>query len=295
MSLSDDLKFVANKVDKLLEERFKVPSSPESRLVSAMRYSSIGSGKKIRPYIVFASSNIFGVPLSQSILVGTSVEMVHTFSLIHDDLPCMDDDDIRRGKPSLHVQFDESTAVLAGNALLIDAFKLLTSKIINEEFNIRIRLIERLAEVSGYKGMCGGQMADLLSQSNDFLKSEILRLNSMKTAAIISFCCEAGGILGGASEYECKVLQEFGLDIGLAFQIIDDILDVEGEENKTGKKVNKDNELGKKNLVSNYGIKYSKNEAKRLINQANKNLNCVFGVKSEKLQRLAEFIIYRDR
>ena len=295
MSLDDDLRFVASKVDELLGERFKVPNSPESRLIDAMRYSSIGSGKKIRPYIVFASSNIFGVPLDKSILVGTSIEMVHTFSLIHDDLPCMDNDDIRRGKPSLHVQFDQSTAILAGNALLIDAFKLLASEINNEEIKIRIRLIDRLAEVSGFKGMCGGQMADLLSQNNNFEKPDIIRLNSMKTAAIISFCCEAGGILGGASDYECKTLKKFGLDIGLAFQIIDDILDVEGEENKIGKKVNKDNNLGKKNLVSNYGLKFSKNEAKKLIHQANKNLGDVFGSKSEKLKNLAEFIIFRDR
>ncbi len=295
MTFSDDLKFIANKVDKLLEERFKVPNSPESRLVNAMRYSSIGSGKKIRPYIVFASSSIFDVPLNQSVLVGASIEMVHTFSLIHDDLPCMDNDEIRRGKPSLHIEFDEATATLAGNSLLIEAFKLLTSNIINEEAKIRIRLIDRLSEVSGYRGMCGGQMIDLLSQSNNFEKSEILRLNSMKTAAILSFCCEAGGILGGASNYECNALKDFGLDIGLAFQIIDDILDVEGEEKKIGKKVNKDIDLGKKNLVSNYGLKFSKNEAKKLIDQANKNLECVFGVKSEKLQSLAKFIILRDR
>ena len=295
MSLSDNLKFISGEIDKLLAEQLAIKETLEANLIEAMRYSSIGSGKKVRPYLVYASSNIFDVPLKQALMVGASIEMVHTFSLIHDDLPCMDNDEIRRGKPSLHIQFNESTAMLAGNALLIKAFKMLTSKKVHNDLDVRVRLISELAEVSGYEGMCGGQMIDLLSQSKNFDKDQILRLNKMKTAAIISFSCVAGGILGGASIRECEVLRNFGFDIGLAFQIVDDILDVEGDESKIGKRINRDKDLRKKNLVSNYGLKFSKNEAQKLIENANKNLKENFGKKSEKLQEVAKFIILRDR
>ncbi len=294
MSLDGDLEFIAKEIDKFLDLELEVSSDPESRLVQAMRYSSIGSGKKVRPYMVYASSYMFDVPLEKAIKVGASIEMVHSFSLIHDDLPCMDDDDIRRGKPSLHIKFDESTALLAGNSLLIKAFKILGGKLVHSDPNIRINLISNLADVSGHTGMCGGQMIDLLSTTQDFDRKILQRLNYLKTAALIAFSCESGGILGGASAKKCQVLKRFGFNLGLAFQIVDDILDIEGEERNLGKRVQKDKAIGKRNLVSIYGLKAAKAEAQELIEIANRELFESFGKRSLKLQSLANFILSRN-
>ena len=257
-----------------------------------MRYSVLGAGKRLRAYLVFACAEMYSVNKVSSYRVGSAVEMAHSFSLVHDDLPCMDDDDLRRGKPSTHVVFGESTAILAGNSLLSTAFEILSNKQTHEVERVRLDLIKKFAQVVGPYGMCGGQLMDL-STENSFGEQQIIKLQNMKTALMISFCCEAGGILGEASSEDKNILSIFGKEIGLVFQIVDDLLDIEGKVEDVGKRVRKDQSLGKSTLISLLGVEASRKKAYSIQETAVKKLNSHFGSKARRLAEISDFILKR--
>ena len=275
-------------MDKLIPEG----KGPESKLLNAMRYSSFSGGKRLRPFIVLTCADIFDVPRAYSERVSAAVEMVHTYSLIHDDLPAMDNDKLRRGKPTCHIEFDEATAILAGDGLLTLAFEVLSEESTHGNSKIRNELIFELAKSIGARGMVGGQMLDLVGENEKFGVSEIARLQRMKTGALINFSCQAGAILGRASENQRHMLNAFAHDLGLAFQIIDDLLDVEGTVEETGKLVNKDENAGKATFVSLLGVARAREQANILSNQAIKHLE-IFEEKGNLLKQLVQFVVQR--
>src|SRR6185503_18446254 len=226
---------------------------PEARLLEAMRYATMGGGKRLRAFMLLQSGRLFGVDRRALGRVAAAVECVHAYSLVHDDLPAMDDDDWRRGKPSVHKGFDEATAILAGDALLTLAFGLVSSPEAHGDPFVRCELIAKLAHAAGHSGMVGGQMMDVALEGEHPPLPEITRLARMKTAALVTFCCEAGAIMGKASGAARQALVAYGQEVGLAYQIADDLLDLEGNASETGKEVHKDAARGKATLVSVLG------------------------------------------
>ena len=280
---------MAATLDSLLPQS----DGPESKLFDAMRYSALGSGKFIRPYILRTAASIFDVPETQYLRAGAAVEMVHAYSLIHDDLPAMDDDDMRRGRPSCHIEFDEATAILAGDALLTLSFEVLASVATHPDPQVRADLVMALAARSGGAGMVGGQMIDLESEHAAVDAALIARLETMKTGALIAFSSAAGGVLGRAGEDAVNMLETFGFELGLAFQITDDLLDVEGDEDDVGKKVGKDAEAGKATFVSALGVDGARHEARRVTDRALSRLD-MFGERADELRSVAEFVLARN-
>ena len=270
-----------------------VPPDSRARLYEAMRYAAIGGGKRLRPLLVSAACGLFHVDPERAIRVGTAVECIHVYSLIHDDLPCMDDDDLRRGKPTLHKAFDECTAVLAGDSLHALAFELLADEATHEDPFVRAELIGELARASGPAGMAGGQMMDLMAESSTLDIDAITRLQKLKTGALIGFCLEAGAIMGRVPPEGRTSLRGYAHAVGLAFQIADDLLDVEGEEAKTGKRVGKDGAAGKETFVSLLGIERARQQATMLVAQANDHLQA-FGAEADLLRAIADFAVRRD-
>jgi farnesyl diphosphate synthase len=268
------------------------PSGPETRLLEAMRYATLSSGKRLRAFFVLQAGNLFGVDRRALGRVAAAVECLHAYSLVHDDLPAMDDDDLRRGEPSLHKAFDEATAILAGDALLTLAFGLIASPEAHCDPYTRCELISRLCAASGHEGMAGGQMIDLAFEGQELALPEIKRLQRMKTAALIAFCCDAGAIMGKASAHALQALSAYGQDIGLAYQIADDLLDMEGTEAQTGKGVRKDAERGKATLVSLLGPDRARTQAKALAAQAVAHLE-LFDDKADLLRAAARFAVAR--
>jgi len=266
----------------------------EQQVIDAMTYALMVGGKRIRPFLVMESANLFGVGKNSALRVAAAVECVHTYSLIHDDLPCMDDDDMRRGQPSVHKKFDEATAVLAGDALLTLAFEILAHEETHSDGRVRCELISYLAKALGVNGMVGGQMFDLLAENQDLDKVRITRLQRMKTGELIIFSGKAGAILGKGEERRRQAIKGYSHDMGLAFQIIDDLLDEEGSTEEIGKTTGKDAAAGKATLVSLSGPEKARMQAEMLINQALRHLD-VFGEKAENLRILAKFIINRRR
>ena len=289
---SDALADVVAATETALLELIPVSDGPESQIIDAMRYSVMAGGKRLRPFLVIATSDLFDVPRSSSERVAAAIEMIHTYSLIHDDLPMMDDDDFRRGAPTCHKKFDEATAVLAGDALLSLAFEVLSHDDTHNSTKVRCDIILEVSRAIGVNGMVGGQMLDILAETQKFGVSEITRLQRMKTGALINCSCHAGAILGKASETQKNLLSAYANDIGLAFQIIDDLLDIIGDPKLLGKAVNKDTKAGKGTFVSLLGPDRAMEQAKILIEQAINNLNS-FGEKSKDLISLAKFIIAR--
>ena len=289
---SDALADVVAATETALLELIPVSDGPESQIIDAMRYSVMAGGKRLRPFLVIATSDLFDVPRSSSERVAAAIEMIHTYSLIHDDLPMMDDDDFRRGAPTCHKKFDEATAVLAGDALLSLAFEVLSHDDTHNSTKVRCDIILEVSRAIGVNGMVGGQMLDILAETQKFGVSEITRLQRMKTGALINCSCQAGAILGKASETQKNLLSAYANDIGLAFQIIDDLLDIIGDPKLLGKAVNKDTKAGKETFVSLLGPDRAMEQAKILIEQAINNLNS-FGEKSKDLISLAKFIIAR--
>ena len=280
---------VAAELDRLLP----VPNAPERRVVEAMRYSVLAGGKCLRPFLVMQCSNLFGVERSRALRVAVALEMVHCYSLIHDDLPAMDNDDMRRGQPTCHKQFDEATAILAGDALLTRAFGVIAAEDCLFEPAVRCQLIAELSKAAGMSGMIGGQMLDILAEGMDDMDMpEIIRLQQMKTGRLFSFACEAGAIMGKASHEDRQVLKSYARDIGLAFQIADDILDAEGDEEMMGKAVRKDLYAHKATFISLFGIDKAKEQADALSYQAIASLEC-FDDKADRLRELARFIVER--
>jgi farnesyl diphosphate synthase len=282
----------ASFTEATLDALLPKPSGPESRLLEAMRYATMGGGKRLRAFLVLQSGRLFGVDRRALGRVAASVECVHAYSLVHDDLPAMDDDDVRRGKPSLHRAFDEATAILAGDALLTLAFGLVASSEAHGDPFVRCELITRLALAAGHGGMVGGQMMDIALEGEHPPLPEITRLARMKTAALLTFCCEAGAIMGKASAAARQALAAYGQEMGLAYQIADDLLDLEGEASKTGKEVRKDAARGKATLVSVLGPERVRAQAKALVEQAASHLD-LFDEKADLLRAAARFVIAR--
>ena len=264
----------------------------EQDVLDAMHYALLAGGKRLRPFLVMQSSSLFNMDKKSAYRVAAAVECVHTYSLIHDDLPAMDDDDMRRGQPSVHKKFDEATAILAGDALLTLAFEILADKKTHVDGDVRCELISSLSKAIGALGMVGGQMIDLKAENQSLNQTQINRMQHMKTGALIVFSCEAGAILAKVDGEERDVLCDYANDIGLAFQVVDDLLDVEGRTEDIGKTAGKDVEAGKATLVSLMGVKKAKVKAHELIDRAISSLD-MFEEKADLLRSLAAFILHR--
>ena len=282
----------AETMTETLDSLLPVSDGPEGRLYKAMRYSALGAGKFIRPYLVKTSGRMFEVSETSCLRAGAAVELIHTYSLIHDDLPAMDDDDMRRGRRSCHIAYDEATAILAGDALLTLAFEVLADETTHPDAGVRSALVTMLAARAGGAGMVGGQMIDLVSEHVDVDAALIARLETMKTGALISYSAAAGAVLGKAGDEAANTLETFGFELGLAFQITDDLLDAEGDEDDVGKKVGKDAEAGKATFVSALGVDGARREARRLTDRALSRLY-VFGEQADELRAVAEFVLAR--
>ncbi|MCP4330285.1 MAG: polyprenyl synthetase family protein [Alphaproteobacteria bacterium] len=265
---------------------------PEARLFEAMRYSCLNGGKRLRPFLVLCSSRLFDVDERCTLRAAVAVEFIHCYSLVHDDLPAMDDDDLRRGRPTLHIEFDEASAILAGDALQTLAFEVLAHPETHDDPAVRCELITALSRATGAEGMAGGQMFDLAAETETFDIGQITRLQQMKTGRLIAFGCEAGGILGRASTDARHALHAYAHDLGLAFQIADDLLDEEGSEEEVGKKVGKDAAAGKATFVSILGAERARKQAHMLIDQAIAHLD-IFGDTAELMRDVARFVVER--
>jgi len=279
--------------DAVLGRLLAPPTGLEARVYEAMRYSALSPGKRVRPLLVLAGSRLFGVAQRSALQVAAAIEMVHAYSLIHDDLPAMDNSDLRRGRPTCHKQFDEATAVLAGDGLLTMAFELLSHPDTHGDPGVRCELVAALAAAAGGAGMVGGQMIDLLAEKmHDLGIGAITRLQRMKTGALIAFSCEAGAILGKAPGESRTALRGYAHDLGLAFQIADDLLDVEGSAEETGKPVGADAAAGKATFVSILGVERARAQAELLVGQAVAHLD-LFGQRAELLRQVARFVVNR--
>ena len=289
----DALAPFAERMLATLDALLPASDAEEGRLYDAMRYSALGGGKFIRPYIVLASGRMFGVDETCALRAGAAVEMIHAYSLIHDDLPAMDDDDMRRGRPSCHRAFDEATAILAGDALLTLSFEVLADPATHPNPAVRSDLVAALAGFAGGRGMVGGQMIDLESEHAEVGAELIARLEMMKTGALISFSAGAGAILGEAPAEARANLEAFGVELGLAFQITDDLLDAVGNETDVGKAVGKDADAGKATFVSALGVEGARQEARRVTDSALSRLD-PFGARADELRSVAEFVLARN-
>ncbi|HEX8449230.1 MAG TPA: farnesyl diphosphate synthase [Allosphingosinicella sp.] len=280
-------------VDDFLSGLLRVPPDPRGELYEAMRYAAIGGGKRLRPLLVVAAAALFHTSRQRAVRVGAAVECIHVYSLIHDDLPAMDDDDLRRGKPTLHKAFGEATAVLAGDALHALAFEILADDETHEDPFVRTELIADLARAAGPAGMAGGQMMDLAAAGEGLDLAAVTRLQQLKTGALIGFCLESGAIMGRVPPEGRTRLRGYARDVGLAFQIADDLLDEEGQEERTGKKVGKDRAKGKETFVTLLGRERARQQAELLVAQAVEYLKS-FGAEADLLRAIARFAVERD-
>ncbi len=292
--LGDALVRIAKEVDACFDTLLPVPGDARDRLFEAMRYATIGGGKRLRPLLVAAVAGMFGVDRSVAVRVGTAIEAIHAYSLIHDDLPCMDNDAMRHGKPTLHLAFDEATAVLAGDALHALAFEILSDPALIGDPFTRIELVRTLAMASGATGMAGGQMMDMVAETTAFDLPTVSRLQQLKTGALLGAAVEMGAILGKLPAEGRALLRGYARDIGLAFQIVDDLLDTEGDEAAAGKALRKDAEAGKQTFVSLLGADRARAQAHMLVGQAVHYLGS-HGEEAELLRAIARFIVERDR
>lgn len=285
---------VVDATDRLFDQLLSVPADPRDRLYEAMRHAAIGGGKRLRPLLVRAAGDLYHVDRNLSLRVGAAVEAMHVYSLIHDDLPCMDDDDLRRGKPTVHKAYDEATAVLAGDSLHALAFEWLVDPATHADPFVRSELIRELARAAGPAGMAGGQMMDLAAETAQFDLPTVTRLQQLKTGALIAFSVEAGAILARIPAEGRVPLRGYARDIGLAFQIADDIMDVEGDEQLAGKALHKDEAAGKATFVTLMGLDRAREQAVALVDQAIGHL-AGFGEEATLLRAIARYIVERDR
>jgi farnesyl diphosphate synthase len=292
VSIEDATTIATQLTDALIERVLAVPPGLESRVYEAMRYSALASGKRLRPLLVLASAHLFGVSRRSSLQVAAAIEMVHAYSLIHDDLPAMDNSDLRRGRPTCHKQFDDATAILAGDGLLTMAFGVLADPDTHGDAAVRAELVAALATAAGPAGMVGGQMIDLIAETTPLDIGAITRLQRMKTGALIAFSCEAGAILAKAPAELRTALRFYAHDLGLAFQIADDLLDVEGDAAETGKPVGADAASGKATFVSILGVERARAQAQLLVGQAIAHLE-PFESRAELLRQVARFVVNR--
>jgi len=291
--LASALEQVQSDIDGLFAEALEVPSDGRARLYEAMRYAAIGGGKRMRPLLVVAAAGLFNIARGRALRVGLAVECIHVYSLIHDDLPSMDDDALRRGKPTLHRAYEESTAILAGDCLHAIAFEVLADAATYEDPFVRAELIAELARASGPRGMAGGQMMDLAAAEAGLDLAGVTRLQQLKTGALIGFCLEAAAIMARVPPEGRTSLRGYARDVGLAFQIADDLLDVEGDESRIGKAVGKDSARGKETFVSLLGAKRARQQADLLVGQAIQHLQA-YGVEADLLRAIARFAAARD-
>src|ERR1700757_1147096 len=276
--------------DVLLPDEIARPK----RLMDAMRYSSLGGGKRLRPFLVVESSAVFGVAREAALLAGAALECIHCYSLIHDDLPAMDNSDLRRGRPTLHKAYDDATAILAGDALLTIAFDIITRDEIHREASVRLALTRALARASGIGGMAGGQMLDLAGEGRfgDREPVDVARVQQMKTGALLRFGCIAGALLGQASPKEYQALDDYGRALGEAFQIADDLFDVEGDAAALGKPSGQDAALGKTTFVTPLGLEGAKQRGRDLLARGDSALS-IFGAKGDVLRATSRFVAER--
>ncbi len=291
-SFPEALAQAAQLTDVALDKLLIVPPDLEARVYEAMRYAALAPGKRLRPFLVLAGARLFGVARRCALQVATAIEMVHAYSLVHDDLPVMDDSDLRRGRPTCHKEFDEATAVLAGDGLLTAAFGVLADPDTHGDPAVRCELVAALAAAAGAAGMVGGQMIDLIAEHRTLDIGAITRLQRMKTGALIAFSCEAGAILAKAPNEPRSALRGYAHDLGLAFQIADDLLDVEGSAAETGKPVGADAAAGKATFVSILGVARARTQAELLVGQAVAHLD-LFEQRAELLREAARFVIAR--
>ena len=295
MTLDDAMTAAAKAVEDQLDRLLPVSVGMEKRVHEAMRYSTLVGGKRLRPFLVLESSKLFNVAPSCALRVAAAIEMIHCYSLVHDDLPAMDDSALRRGRATTHVQFDEATAILAGDGLLTRAFEVLADPASHGDPQVRIELVGALAAAAGPAGMVGGQMFDLLAEHDSTLDiGAITRLQRMKTGELIAFSSTAGAILGKAPHSARIALAAYAHDLGLAFQIADDLLDVEGDAAEVGKDVGRDVDAGKATFVSILGLERARAQAGLLAKQAAAHLD-TFGDKAEMMRQVAEFVVTRRR
>jgi farnesyl diphosphate synthase len=291
-SLSSSLARLAGEVELALSDLLPVPDGAEARLSEAMRYAALGGGKRLRAVLVLECAGLFGVARAQAARVGASVEMLHAYSLVHDDLPAMDNDDLRRGKPSTHRQFDEATAILAGDALQTRAFEVLADPATHADAAARCELVAALAHASGAAGMAGGQMIDMLAEGRALTAAEIIRLQALKTGRLIQYSAEAGAILGRATPAQRARLAAYGRDLGAALQIADDLLDAAGSTGEIGKTAGKDEAAGKATLVGVLGLEQARAQAIALADQAAAHLDC-FDARADLLRALTAYVVSR--
>lgn len=265
---------------------------PEAPLYDAMRHGVLAGGKRLRPFMLMTAASLFNVDEMRARRAAAALEFLHCYSLIHDDLPAMDDADLRRGEPTIHKKYDEATAILAGDALLTLAFEILSDSETHEDPRVRVELVNKLAVAAGGHGMVGGQMLDLIGEDESFDVGTISRLQRMKTGKLMAFACEAGAILGKAGEPQRKALCNYAHDLGLAFQVTDDILDIEGDARETGKDSGKDEQAGKSTFVSTLGKDMAKERAQMLVMQAKRHLK-IFDGRAKLLEELADYVLQR--
>jgi farnesyl diphosphate synthase len=284
---------VAADIDRRFDTLLAVPDDPRADLYRAMRHAAIGGGKRLRPMLVSATAQLFGVDRDCAGRAGLALECIHVYSLIHDDLPAMDDDDMRHGKPSTHKAFDEATAILAGDCLHALAFEILADPLTHVDPYVRVELLADLSRASGPNGMAGGQMMDLEAEKTSFDLPTVTRLQAMKTGALIAAAVEAGAILGRLPVEGRKHLRGYARDLGLAFQIADDILDVEGDEELAGKALRKDENAGKETFLSLLGLDRARKQARMLVDQAIAHL-ASYGTEADLLRDIARFVTARN-
>lgn len=287
-----DMAAAAKLVDAALEEILPAPHGLHCRVLDAMRYAIFAGGKRLRPFLVLNCSSLFAIERSRAVRVAAAIEAVHTYSLVHDDLPCMDDDALRRGRPTTHIAFDEATAVLTGDGLQTLAFAILASPETHPSAEVRCELVARLAGAAGHDGMVGGQMIDMEAGQRHLDFGQIVTLQRMKTGALFEFCCESAAILGEAGAEDVKRLRSYARDIGLLFQITDDLLDSLGSADVAGKKTGKDVEQGKATLVAVLGVDGAQEEARKLAESAAAALEH-YGDNASGLRQLADYLVQR--
>ncbi|HTH27887.1 MAG TPA: farnesyl diphosphate synthase [Sphingobium sp.] len=294
LSLDSAMDEMRTAMDRQFDLLLTVPDDARARLYHAMRHSAIDGGKRLRPLLVKASADLFAVSEHSAHRVGLAVECIHVYSLVHDDLPAMDDDNMRRGRPSAHVAFDEATAILAGDCLHDLAFSILAEEATHADPFVRCELVRALAQASGPGGMAGGQMMDLVAETQSFDLAAVTRMQQLKTGALIGFCVEAGAIMGHVPPEGRLHLHGYAHDLGLAFQIADDLIDVEGDAELAGKTLGKDAAAGKATFVSVMGAERARAQAVLLIEQAKAHLRG-YGPEADLLRKIADFAISRNR
>lgn len=294
LALKAALNDVAAEIDRRFDLLLPIPDDPRADLYRAMRHAAIGGGKRLRPLLVDATARLFGVDRECALRTATAIECIHVYSLIHDDLPAMDNDDVRHGKPTVHKMYDEATAILAGDCLHALAFEILAHDDTHADPFVRAELVLDLARAAGPAGMAGGQMMDLMAENAGFDLATVTRLQHMKTGALIACAAESGAILGRAPPEGRTSLRGYARDIGLAFQIADDILDVEGDETLAGKALHKDAAAGKETFLSLMGLDRARDQASMLVDQAVSHLH-IYGAEADLLRDIAHYTLERDR